>query len=197
MRLLLFATLLLSACADPDAPPPADAAADSVATPLDAVDAAVATLLPLGESGVSGAVEFRRLGGATEVRYTVDGLAPGEHGLHLHRVPDCGADSTGEPGSAAGPHFNPLSSPHGAPAAALTDRHAGDLGNVTADAAGHAEGIAIDSVLTFDGPTDLVGRAVIVHAGRDDLETDPGGDSGARVACGVTAVRTASAAAAP
>lgn len=185
----LLAFCFLAACeSTPDAEVAPEAAVDSVAV-TDDTDFAVATLLPLAESGVSGTVEFRRLGDATEIRYTVHGLAPGDHGFHLHRMPNCGADSTGEPGSAAGVHFNPLSSPHGAPSNALTGRHAGDTGNITADASGRAQGIAIDSVLTFEGPTQLIGRAVIVHAGRDDLETQPSGDAGARLACGVTEAR--------
>ncbi|HEX9953407.1 MAG TPA: superoxide dismutase family protein [Rubricoccaceae bacterium] len=189
-RLSAFAALsiLLAACQTaPQADDvPAPVAADTAAARPAQV--AVATLAALDSSGVSGRVEFRRLGEATEVRYSVSGLAPGEHGIHVHQNADCGADSTGEAGTAAGPHFNPLASPHGAPAAGLTARHAGDFGNLIADETGRAEGILIDSVLTFDGPTALVGHAVIVHAGRDDLETQPGGDSGDRIACGVTAL---------
>ncbi|HEX8299331.1 MAG TPA: superoxide dismutase family protein [Rubricoccaceae bacterium] len=167
---------------------PAPVAADTAAArPLEA-EVAVATLAALDSSGVTGRVEFRRIGETTEVRYSVEGLTPGEHGFHVHQNADCGADSTGEAGTAAGPHFNPLASPHGAPQAALTARHAGDFGNLIADETGRAEGILIDSVLTFDGPTALVGHAVIVHAGRDDLATQPGGDSGYRIACGVTAL---------
>ena len=167
---------------------PVPVATDTVATAPPAVeaDSSAAELAALGESGVTGRVAFRRLGEATEIRYTVDGLTPGDHGFHLHQNADCGADSTGAPGTAAGGHFNPLASPHGAPAAALTGRHAGDFGNITANADGRAEGILIDSVLTFSGPTALAGHAVIVHAKPDDLETQPTGDAGDRVACGVT-----------
>ena len=189
---LLFVSISLSACETaPDKAPAAaaPAAADtSAALGLSESDVATATLAPLDSSGVSGTVSFRRIGDATEIRYTLAGLAAGTHGFHLHEHAACGADSTGVPGSAAGAHFNPMASPHGAPAAALTGRHAGDFGNVTADAAGRAEGIVIDSVLTFEGPTNLVGHAVIVHEKTDDLATQPGGDSGGRLACGVTAV---------
>ncbi len=167
---------------------PAPVAGDTVVTvPTTApADSSAADLAALGESGVTGRVAFRRLGEATEIRYAVDGLTPGDHGFHLHQNADCGADSTGGPGTAAGGHFNPLASPHGAPAAALTGRHAGDFGNITANAEGRAEGIVIDSVLKFVGPTALAGHAVIIHAGRDDLESQPSGDAGDRVACGVT-----------
>lgn len=182
--------LLVTACqtapqAD-DVPEPV--AGDTVMTvpPASPADSSAAELTALGESGVTGRVAFRRLGEATEIRYTVDGLTPGDHGFHLHQNADCGADSTGKPGTAAGGHFNPLASPHGAPGAAMTGRHAGDFGNITANADGRAEGILIDSVLVFDGPTALAGHAVIVHANRDDLATQPSGDAGDRVACGVT-----------
>lgn len=164
----------------------ADTAGAPATTPAAPADSASADLAALGESGVTGRVTFRRLGEATEIRYAVDGLTPGEHGFHLHENADCGADSTGKPGTAAGGHFNPSASPHGAPTAALTGRHAGDFGNIIANAQGRAEGVLIDSVLQFDGPTALAGHAVLVHAGRDDLETQPSGDSGDRVACGVT-----------
>ncbi len=191
----LAALVALAACQTaPQAdavPPMADtaAAAPEPGADLPATDLAVAVLQPLGDSGVSGTVEFRRLGRATEIRYVLDGLTPGDHGFHLHANADCGADSTGTPGSAAGGHFNPAASPHGAPNTSITGRHAGDFGNVTADAQGRAEGIAIDSVLTFGGPTSLLGHAVIVHEKADDLETQPTGDAGGRVSCGVTVTR--------
>ena len=191
MRLALLPLLVaLAACQTPSsdgdvaAGPPPDTAATMG---LETNDLVVATLAPLDSSGVSGTVEFRRLGEATEIRYALDGLPAGDHGFHLHENAACGPDSTGTPGSAAGGHFNPTASPHGAPGASMTGRHAGDFGNVVADAAGHAEGIVVDSVLTFEGPTNLVGHAVIVHAKRDDLATQPSGDAGDRLACGVTA----------
>ncbi len=168
------------------------AAAPEPGAGLPATDLAVAALEPLGDSGVSGTVEFRRLGQATEIRYVLDGLAPGDHGFHLHANADCGEDSTGAPGSAAGGHFNPAASPHGAPDLSISGRHAGDFGNFTADAQGHAEGIAIDSVLTFGGPTSLLGHAVIVHEKADDLVTQPSGDAGGRIACGIVATRSGS-----
>jgi Cu-Zn family superoxide dismutase len=126
------------------------------------------------------------------------GLTPGEHGFHVHENGDCGPadtpddeDTDPNPGGAAGGHFNPTASPHGAPGTSMTGRHAGDFGNVVADAEGRAEGIVIDSVLTFEGPTTVLGHAVIVHENADDLETQPGGASGARLACGVVAEQTA------
>ena len=191
---LLFAVAACEPASDTADAPDAPAATDTSEAPgLADADRAMATLAPLDSSGVSGTVTFRRLGEATEIRYAFAGLPAGDHGFHLHENPSCGpadtpddADTDSNPGGAAGGHLNPVSSPHGAPGAAMTGRHAGDFGNVTAGADGRAEGIVIDSVLTFEGPTNLVGLAVIVHEKADDLSSQPGGASGARLACGVT-----------
>ena len=183
MRLLLVAAVLLAAgCAD--APETPDEPGAPVLQAPSRPERAVADILEVDGSGVSGRVEFTGLDDAVEVRYNLAGLAAGDHGFHVHQRGDCGPDSTGTPAGAAGDHFNPLSSPHGAPDSVATRRHAGDLGNVTADG-GPAVGVRVDSVLAFDGPTSILGKAVIVHAGADDLTSQPGGDAGARVGCGV------------
>ena len=184
MRALSLVALLVAApaCADvdPAAPAPTDAPSPAPSRP----ERAAADVQGVDGSGVSGTVEFTALDGAVEVRYNLDGLGPGDHGLHVHETGDCGPDSTGTPAGAAGGHLNPLSSPHGAPDSSATARHAGDLGNVTAEG-GRAVGVRVDSVLTLRGPTSVVGKAVVVHAGADDYATQPGGDAGARVGCGV------------
>ena len=135
-------------------------------------------------SGVSGVVRFTALDDAVEVRYDLSGLSDGPHGFHVHQTGDCSADSTGTPAGAAGGHFNPLASPHGAPSNAPARRHAGDLGNIDAEG-GRAVGVVVDSVLAFSGPTSVLGKAILVHGGEDDLESQPAGDAGARVGCGV------------
>ena len=185
--LLLAVLLALAACADaPETPASSDApAAPAPAHP----ERAVAEIGEVDGSGVSGRVEFTSLDDAVEVRYNLAGLPAGEHGFHVHQRGDCGPDSTGTPAGAAGEHFNPLASPHGAPDSSAARRHAGDLGNVAPES-GQAIGVRVDSVLTFEGPTSFLGKAVIVHAGADDLTSQPGGDAGARIGCGV--VRQAS-----
>lgn len=179
--------VLLAACAD--APETADApgtAADTTAVPAaSGSDRAVARIAEVDGSGVTGAVEFVDLGDAVEVRYNLSGLAAGVHGFHVHQTGDCGADSSGTPAGAAGGHFNPLASEHGAPDAARTQRHAGDLGNIEADASGRAIGVRVDSVLSFRGPTSILRKAMLVHGGEDDLTSQPSGDAGPRVGCGV------------
>ncbi|GAB5536598.1 MAG: superoxide dismutase family protein [Rubricoccaceae bacterium] len=188
MRASLFFCLLavagLAACQsetpDPVSDEPIVEAADD--------DYAVADITGLNDSGVSGTVTFSALGNeGVQIDYDLAGLGAGEHGFHLHENGSCEPDSAGTPGGAAGGHFNPMESPHGAPTASPSERHAGDLGNVqvSAQANGIARGSIADSVLAFGGPTDVVGKAVILHAGADDLASQPSGDAGARVGCGV------------
>ena len=186
---LALAAALLAGCGpdpEPAAPPESTFSSDAgpESTPL-GVDVASAVLAELDGSGVSGTVTFREVEDALRVRVRLEGLAPGEHGFHVHEGASCAPDSAGTPGGAAGGHLNPLVSPHGAPSAARTGRHAGDLGNVTAGPDGVAAGVVTDSVLALSGPTSVVGHAVVVHAGRDDLESQPDGAAGGRVACGV------------
>ena len=188
MRLVLILAALsfgVSACTD--APASSDATVAEAAPDPAVPDAGVASALidGLDGSGVSGSVTFRETGDSLTVHFDLAGLPPGEHGFHVHEGDSCGPDSTGTPGGAAGGHFNPLASPHGAPSAAPADRHAGDLGNITADAEGRASGTTVDSLLTLSGPTSVVGHAVVIHGGRDDLTSQPSGDAGARIGCGV------------
>jgi len=188
MRVSLFFSLLLAvglAACQTEAPEPLS---DEPIVENAADDYAVAVLTGLNESGVSGTVTFLALGNdGVQVDYDLAGLAEGEHGFHLHQNGACESGEDGTPGGAAGGHFNPMESPHGAPTASPAERHAGDLGNVVVSAAanGIARGSIADSVLAFGGPTDVVGKAVILHAGADDLVSQPSGDAGARVGCGV------------
>ena len=149
-----------------------------------------------------GVLSFVQVEGLEAVRITgeLSGLEPGEHGFHIHEFGIC--DPSGdEPFSTAGGHFNPTGAMHGAgPMAAGTPvsatpadhamGHAGDLGNIT---------VGDDGVVAVDLTTDRVtltpgaenslddadGSAIVVHQGPDDLMTDPSGESGPRVACGV------------
>jgi Cu-Zn family superoxide dismutase len=143
---------------------------------------AVAVVNPLGSSGVSGLVVFTRTDGGVRVVAKLSGLKPGAHGFHIHEFGDCSAPD----GSSAGGHFNPTGEPHGGPHDAK--RHAGDMGNVVAGSDGTASLEYVDSRLAFEGPTSILGRGVIVHANPDDLKTQPTGDAGGRVACGVVGV---------
>ena len=109
------------------------------------------------------------------------GLKPGqEHGFHIHEAGDC---SSGDGMSAKG-HFNPLGKPHGNPSSA--ERHAGDLPSLKADKGGRAKlDVTVDNITLRPGPTSIIGRGVIIHADPDDYRTQPTGNAGARLACGV------------
>lgn len=139
---------------------------------------------------VDGTVEFRlRPDGRLAIEGRVTGLAPGAHGFHVHENGDCSAPDA----TSAGGHFDPDRHPHGAPAAPADAHHAGDLGNVTANARGVARIDMTSDVLAVTGDHGVRGHALIVHAGEDDLRSQPSGDAGERVACGVIVTRGASA----
>ncbi len=120
-------------------------------------------------------------GDSPMMQVTVDlrGLEPGPHGFHIHEMGDCSADDA----SSAGGHFSPQNGAHGSPDAA--ESHAGDMGNLEADQNGRVATEMTLQGVTFSGPTSILEKAVVIHSGRDDLETQPDGDSGNRVGCGV------------
>jgi Cu-Zn family superoxide dismutase len=133
-----------------------------------------------GHEGVSGTVEFVEKDGGVLVTAHVTGLAPGDHGFHIHEKGDCSAPD----GASAGGHFNPSGHPHGAPDAAA--HHEGDLGNLTAGADGKADKtLTLTDVTLGDGANSAVGKGFIIHEKADDFTTQPTGNAGARVACGV------------
>lgn len=141
---------------------------------------AVATLEARSGSTVAGSVSFTEAGSRVRVEARVSGLAPGEHGFHVHEVGDCSApDATSAKG-----HFNPGGKPHGHHGGG--ERHAGDMPNLVADAAGNARFSGELSQLSLDpGAQGIVGRSVVIHADPDDYRSQPAGNSGKRVACGV------------
>ena len=141
---------------------------------------ATATLAPTAGNNVKGTVTFTQKGDKVAVDAKLSGLKPGAHGFHVHEKGDCSAPD----GMSAGGHFNPTGKPHGDPNA--LDHHAGDMPMLQADASGNATLSAELGVITVgSGATDVVGKSVIVHADPDDFKTQPTGNSGARVACGV------------
>ncbi len=141
---------------------------------------AVAKLAPTRDSQVSGTVTFTQDGEMVLVEARIAGLSPGLHGFHVHERGDC----TAEDGSSAGPHFNPHSAAHGG--ADSTTRHAGDLGNIEAGANGVAVYRAeVGGISLGSGADSIIGRSVIVHENADDLASQPAGNAGARLACGL------------
>lgn len=136
-------------------------------------------LRPTQGNNVTGLVTFSEVDGGVKIIANIDNLTPGKHGFHVHEHGDCSAHD----GSSAGAHFNPTGKRHGGPDD--EDRHVGDFGNVVADENGHAYYERIDKVISLNGPQSIVGLSIVVHAGEDDLKSQPAGNSGARVACGV------------
>jgi len=144
---------------------------------------AVATLTPTQGNNVRGLIMYHQMGdGSLMMHAQVSGLKPSaEHGFHVHEKGDCASTD----GSSAGGHFNPDGKPHGPQSAA---HHAGDLPALKSDANGNAElKVKLTGPTVTAGPASLIGRAVIVHANPDDYTTQPTGNSGARIACGVIA----------
>jgi Cu-Zn family superoxide dismutase len=141
---------------------------------------ATAQLKPTKGNKTFGEATFEQVGDKVRVVVFVQGLKPGQaHGLHIHEGADCSGDAMGAKG-----HFNPFGKPHGQPGSA--ERHAGDLPALKANKPGRANvQIDLDIITLMPGPANIVGRSVVVHAGPDDYRTQPTGNSGARIACGV------------
>ena len=142
---------------------------------------ATAGLKPLGNSKVIGEATFDQVGSKVRLVAYVQGLKPGaEHGFHIHEVGDCSSPD----GMSAKGHFNPFGKPHGNPTSA--ERHAGDLPALKAGKDGRAKvDVELDIITVTPGPASIVGRGLIVHADPDDYKTQPTGNAGARLACGV------------
>ncbi len=143
---------------------------------------AIAVLHPTKGSKVEGTVTFTKSGDETKVVAELTGLTPGKHGFHIHEFGDCSSDD----GKSAGGHFNPTNNPHAGHDA--DKRHEGDLGNIEADSDGKAHLELTDKMLSMSGETSIIGRGLIVHEKADDMKTQPTGDAGGRVACGVIGV---------
>ena len=143
---------------------------------------AVAVVIPTKGNSVSGVVTFEKVKAGVRVQAQVSGLTPGKHGFHIHQWGDCSAPD----GKSAGGHFNPQGVDHGGPE--TETHHIGDLGNIVADADGNAAYDAVLPFLKFSGRTSIIGRGIIIHAGTDDLTSQPTGAAGARVACAVIGV---------
>ena len=179
---VMLPTLLLAGCA---APMPRSDAAPAMASPgvaMPAVGSATIALAPASGSLVSGRLTAMAMGGGTHIAGDIGGLAPNStHGLHVHETGDCSAADAGS----AGPHFNPAGRAHGNPSSST--HHSGDLPNITAGPDGIAHVNLHVMGLTFGGAatTNILGRALVVHALGDDYASQPAGNSGARIACGV------------
>lgn len=160
----------------PAAPPPAT----EVSNPTAAAIMDAAATIKAADGTVLGTVRFAEREGRVDIVAEVRGVAPGEHGFHVHDAGLC----EGPDFASAGGHFNPAGHPHGAPSDA--QRHGGDLGNLTVAADGTGKlMLSSDELTVTPGPGSVVGHAVIFHANPDDLKTQPTGNAGGRLGCGV------------
>lgn len=158
--------VLAAACATTPAPAPG----------------ARAAMAPTAGNQASGTVTFAQHGERVRMVARLSGLPAGPHGFHIHEKGDCSAPDA----TSAGGHFNPTAKPHGNPAGG--EHHAGDVPMLVADASGNAVlDTTLAGVTLGGGATGLVGRAVVVHKDADDFVSQPAGNSGARIACGVIA----------
>jgi Cu-Zn family superoxide dismutase len=183
---LLAATFAIAACSEraaEETPP------TTTAPPVDAPTTAAAEsthaavqLSPTEGNTASGMLAVTSDGTGVKISGSLQGLKPdSEFGFHIHEVGDCSAPDA----SSAGGHFNPTNAPHGNPQG--DEHHAGDMLNASSNADGvaevdaHAEGVT----LRTGAANDVYGKAVVLHQKPDDYTTQPSGDSGDRIACGV------------
>ena len=158
-----------------------DAAVAAEMAQFGMVEEAIAEIAATEGNTVNGSVRF----GPTDdkramlVSVEMSGLKPGLHGFHIHANGDC---SSPDASSAGGP-FNPYNTDHGSPDA--DKHHLGDLGNIKANQDGQVIVEIRAEDLAFSGPASILQKAVVVHAKADDLETNPSGNSGKRLGCGV------------
>ena len=151
----------------------------SVAACSDGQAVATAALESRSGTTVTGSVTFTEKAGRVEVVVEARNLTPGGHGVHVHSAGDCSAAD----GSSAGGHFNPSGGVRAGPTGPR--RHAGDLGNLEAGPDGTGTfRLQTEALTVSPGPASVLGRALIIHGGLDDLTTQLSGNSGPRVACG-------------
>lgn len=182
MKILALA-LLMPAATFAQTPSPSSAAATSAA-PAPPRTTAHVDLTPAPGSSVKGHLTLTNEGTAVTIRGEITGLEPGkEHGFHVHEGSQCSLPDF----ASAGAHFNPTKDPHGDPKS--TARHLGDIPNVKADGDGRATiNVSAKGVTLVDkdgGPNEILGKALVVHAMPDDYKSQPSGNSGGRIACGV------------
>ena len=180
---LALVALAAFACTPPAEEAPEEVAAIEEEMPIEPEPApltATATLTTADGTEVGTATFTQENGQTTASFHLTSVAAPGTHGIHVHENGEC----TPPDFTSAGGHFNPAGVDHACPP--TTPRHAGDFGNleIAEDGSGHLD-ITTDLITVEDGPNSVVGKAVILHGGQDDCTTQPTGDAGARLACGV------------
>ncbi len=190
LSLALGLTVILGACSReqpegaPRQPDETTAAPAEKTTPAEPAADAVAQIAPTQGNSVSGSLALAGSPQGVRITGSLQGLGPdAEFGFHVHEKGDCTAPDA----SSAGGHFNPTQAEHGNPTGPA--HHAGDMLNIRSDAQGTAQIDVTASGISLHGDpsTDAMGKAIVVHESPDDYTTQPSGNSGKRVACGVIA----------
>jgi superoxide dismutase, Cu-Zn family len=191
----IVVALLLAACSReqpegaPRQPDDATAAPAEKTSAAEPAHDAVAQVAPTQGNTVTGSVALAPASAGVHITGAIQGLKPdAEFGFHIHEKGDCSAPD----GSSAGAHFNPTQAQHGNPTGSA--HHAGDMVNIRSNSEGIAQvdTTAAGTTLHGDPTTDVMGKAIVVHESPDDYTTQPSGNSGKRVACGVIAAPTPS-----
>lgn len=165
--------------AEPVAPTPTPVESAPASIP---VGHAMARLQSAADMKVSGDLTLTARAGGVDISGTISGLTPGtQHGFHIHETGDCSAPDF----KSAGGHFNPGNKEHGNPSSDM--HHAGDMMNLAVNDDGTASmDVTVPGVTLGDGSADdAMNRAIIIHAKADDYTSQPAGDAGDRIACGV------------
>lgn len=148
---------------------------------------AAAVIHPTEGNSISGTVTFEKDSAGITVNAHITGFEPmSKHGFHIHRYGDCRA----EDGTSAGGHYAPDGGEHGEPG---PNTHDGDLGNLVSNEDGEATLNIISTDITLNGPKSIIGRGIIIHADADDMKSQPSGNAGPRIGCGVIGIAEASA----
>lgn len=190
LTLAIGLTVLLAACSReqptgaPRQPDETTAAPAEKTTAAEPAPEAVAQIAPTQGNTVTGSLALAQSPQGVHISGTIQGLKPdAEFGFHVHEKGDCSAPD----GSSAGGHFNPTQAQHGNPTG--PSHHAGDMPNIKSNAEGVAQVDTTEAGTSLHGDPgmDVMGKAIVVHESPDDYATQPSGNSGKRVACGVIA----------
>jgi len=177
-----FNVFLFSSCRQQDTQQEQSMRGSAVVQERPEITKAIAVLHPTKMNNVSGTIIFTKEDNGIRIIADISGLSQGKYGFHIHEFGDCSADDA----TSAGGHFNPESVNHGGPDAPI--RHVGDLGNIEVGADSSGQYDRVDTVITFSGLHSIIGRSVVVHEGEDDLTSQPTGNAGARLGCGVIGI---------
>ena len=182
--MMLAVMVCLAGCGDSNTPgqeatPAANSAGTAAGTDANSAPRRAVAALQTAQGAAAGTATASATGGGIRLALAVEGLPPGLHGAHVHMTGTCDAPRF----ESAGDHWNPANARHGLEAP--PGQHAGDMPNLTVGADGRG---SLDHDLvggSFEGLLEGDGTAMMIHAAADDQRTDPSGNSGGRIACGV------------